>query len=106
MKAVEPAPYETTTDLTDRGIGTRSRSRAVWILLTIGVVILGFGLIVAGLSRAGTDDASAILVPIVVDSTDDAAEAVTVVPETTRSPTATSFSATPRRSGGPSCRRS
>jgi putative serine protease PepD len=54
------------------------------------VVILGFGLIVAGLSMAGTDDASAILIPIVVESTDDAAtmdesnaEAVTVVPETT-----------------------
>ena len=83
MKAVEPAPYETTTDLTDRAIGTRSRSRAVWILLTIGVVILGFGLIAAGLSMAGTEGASAILVPIVVDSTDDAAEAVTMVPETT-----------------------
>ena len=90
MKAVEPAPFETTTDLTDRATGTRARSRAVWILLTIGVVILGFGLIVAGLSMAGTDDASAILIPVVVESTDDTAtmdgsnaEAVTVAPETT-----------------------
>ncbi len=89
MKAVEPASYETNADFTDGDIRKRSPSRAVWIFLTVGVVVLGFGLIVVGLSMGDSDDASAVLNPIVVESTADAgavdggeAEAVIVVPET------------------------
>ena len=43
-------------------------SRGRWILLTVGVVLLGFALIMAGLAVAYRSDASALLIPIAADS--------------------------------------
>jgi S1-C subfamily serine protease len=74
MKAVEQTPYEdspiSSSPHVGRDVEKRSTPRSRWVLLTVGIVVLGIGLIVAGLSMADRNEASVVLIPVVVESTD------------------------------------